>query len=163
MSACLRAASPAWQYTDNEDHRAALAGVAFKPSAKRAAFEELAASPVGVARFGAAFRVALSMTGYRPVTVAVCNALNGRADGSKASPVVLCQPSDAAFGKRLTAQLQQSCAGAALTSHTGELAYLLPQDVREVTAGNVVRTTSVVEVALQDSDSDGAPAPPQLG
>ena len=63
------------------------------------------------------------------------------------SPIILCQPSETAFGKNLAAQLLASCKGGAPTSGTDNLAYLLPQAVGDVTKGVV--TTEAGSPAVQ--------------
>lgn len=70
LAECLLAASPAWQYTETDSRTQALAGKAFKPTAKRAAFQRLATASATAPRFATAFRVALSSRGFRPETVA---------------------------------------------------------------------------------------------
>jgi hypothetical protein len=140
---CLRAASPAWQYTVDKERKAAVAGRSFEPSAARAAFEKVAAAPAATAaRFSSAFRVALSVTGFRPETIAAVSAINKLPEGSERSPIILCQPSERAFGKQLTAQLLASCKGGAPTSSTDNLPYLLPQAVDSVTKGVVKKAGS---------------------
>ena len=145
---CLRAASPAWQYTEVDHRKAAISGAPFPPTAARAAFEEAAAAPASTAeRFSSAFRVALSVTGFATETITAVCALNALPEGSKRSPIILCQPSETAFGKNLTAQLLASCKGGAPTSGTDNLAYLLPQAVGDVTKGVV--TTKAGSPAVQ--------------
>jgi len=149
LADCLRAASPAWQYTQQQHRAAAFIGKPFEPLAARAAFQEaVTASAATAARFSSAFRIALSVTGFRPQTISMCNALNELPDGSMQSPIILCQPSELAFGKHLTQQLRASCAGGAATSGTTELAYLPPQEVDKVIKGEVDRTDSAAGQAV---------------
>lgn len=118
LAECLRAASPAWQYTEQKDRAAARARNLFEPSAARATFQEAATEPAATAaRFSSAFRIALSVTGFGQETVSMCNALNDLLDGgSKQNPIVLCQPSERVFGQDLNEQLRTSCTGGAATS-----------------------------------------------
>jgi len=148
---CLRAASPAWQYTQEKQRKAAVTGDCFVPTAARAAFQEAATAPAATAaRFSSAFRIALSVTGFRPETIAAVSALNALPEGSERSPIILCQPSERAFGKDLTAQLLASCSSGSVTSGTDDLAFLLPQAVGDVTAGKVVKEGSAaVQEALR--------------
>lgn len=101
------------------------------------------ASSVSGSLFSSAFRVVFSATGYRDGTVKAVNLLNVLPDGCERSPILLCQSSAAAFGKRLDAQLRAQRAGGAPTSGTRELAFLLPQTVAAVSAGGVTRKGSV--------------------
>jgi hypothetical protein len=148
---CLRASSPAWQFTDEAERKAAIAGVGFAPSAKRAAFQEVAAAPATTAaRFASAFRISFSVTGFRPTTIAAINALNALPEGSKRSPIILCQPSAHVFGKHLAAQLLASCSSGVVTRGTASLAFLLPQQVGSVTKGEVAQDGSpAVQSALR--------------
>ena len=94
----------------------------FVPSAACAAFEEVAEThAVTAARFASAFRVAVSVAGFRPKTIAAVNALNKLTEGSMRSPIILCQPSEHAFGKHLAAQLLACCSTGAVTSGTSSL------------------------------------------
>lgn len=133
----LRAASPAWQYTQRPDRITVLAGAKFQPTAARQSFQNLADSPAMSQRFRSAFRVALSATGFRSDVTTMCNNLN--AGQSASSPIILLQPSKAAFGSRFMKLLEDSCAGGSPTFGTAELAYLLPQSVGDVALGKVLR------------------------
>lgn len=138
----LRAASPAWQYTDEPERDRAFAGKPLTPSKSRIAYEQLADSPGVSGMLAAAFRVVLSATGFKPSTVDLVNKLNRLPHGSARSPIVLCQPTATAFGVRLSKQLIAECSKAGLTkptSSTAELAYLLPQSVADVTRGAIIR------------------------
>lgn len=149
---CLRAASPAWQYTDEPQRDLALAGKPFKSSIARAAYEQLAASPAASGMLAAAHRVALSATGFKPSAVEFVNTLNRLPHGCERSPILLCQPTVTAFGARLSKQLIAECSKsghATPTSSTAELAYLLPQSVADVTRGAVIRSAPATR-ALKD-------------
>lgn len=134
----LRAASPAWQFVNEPQRAAALAGAAIPPSAKRAAFEELATADDTAPLFVGAFRVVLSVTGFQPSSIATCNALNALDDGTAASPIILCTPAEAAFGRIITNTLKESFSKPKLTAHATTLAMWLPQSIRDVTSGRVV-------------------------
>lgn len=153
LADCLRAASPAWQYTAKQHRTAACLGEPFVPLAARTAFQQAATPPAATAqRFSRAFRVAFSATDFRPETVAVCNVLNELADGSLRSPIVLCQLHESAFGTALMRQLRAACGGGSLMSGTTELAYLLPQTMDAVSRSQVERSGSAaVRAALQTS------------
>jgi len=79
----------------------------------------------------------VSVAGFRPKTIAAVNALNKLPEDSMRSPIILCQPSEHAFGKHLAAQLLACCSTGAVTSGTSSLAFLLPQQVGSVTKGEV--------------------------
>lgn len=134
---CLRAASPAWQFTTAEQRVNALSGRAFEGSKARVAFEKLAATRLSGSVFTRAFRVIFSVTGYAADIVDACNLLNELPDGCKSSPIILCQPSAVALGHRLDAQLRSHCSGGAPMSGTRQLAFLLPQTVKAVSTGAI--------------------------
>lgn len=136
---CLRAATPALQYTEAKERTASLRGSGFKPTGERAASQEL---PMATAPAATAVPHRTLRHGLGPATIAAVSTLNDLPDGSKRSPVVLCEPSELAFGKNLTAQLLASCKGGAPTSGTDNLAYLLPQAVGDVTKGEVKKAGS---------------------
>jgi len=145
LLACIRAASPAWQHTDTSDQRAALRGDAFEPSELRAAFQKTAAAASTSRRLTAAFRVVFSPQGYQPRVVDMCNALNALPEGSASSPVILCQPSDSAFGRRLGSlglRAEHPLWTPRDVSGSAALAFLLPQTIDDVTAGRVKRAGS---------------------
>lgn len=127
LSDALRSASPAWQYMTGEERLSVLDGTPIVPTGKRAAYEALA----DTAPFRKAFRVVMSASGYADGTAAMCNALNELEAGCSSSPIILCEPTPAAFGVVLDGQLRAACAGKP-TSSTKKLAYLLPQNVGDV-------------------------------
>jgi hypothetical protein len=149
---CLRAASPAWQFTQEPDCAAVLAEKPFMPLKTRLAFQKLATAAATWKRFSAAFRVVLSVTGYNPGLVSMLNVLNARPEACLTSPILLCQPSAAAFGARLDAQLRNACKGGAPADNPVPIAFVLLQNVANVTAGMVTRVyTDTVQRALVGS------------
>lgn len=156
---CLRAASPAWQYTDEPERALALQGRTFKPSAARAAYQKLATEDPASSMLAAAFRVALSVTGYRKDTVALVNALNDLPHGCQRSPIILCQPTEAAFGAVFSKQLIAECCKEGLTeptTGTTELAFLLPQSVVQVAHGKVTRIAPAAAASKTEANAGGA-------
>jgi hypothetical protein len=146
----LRAASPAWHFLSEPARDAAFRGEPYEPKgeegAKRKAFENLAAGPCS-ALFSSAFRIALSVAGFSPKVAAAISELNRLDEGTRSSPIVLCEPSAAAFGSQLYRKLIASCVGGPTTSGTTELAFLLPQSAASVSAGSVVRVAATSALA----------------
>jgi hypothetical protein len=126
---CLRAATPAWQFTTDRQRVAVLAGKRPTPegspwSAKRVAFTELAALHAPV--FDRAIRVVLTASEYLHATTAICNRLNNVID----SPIILANSTARAFGSAHD-RLRGLCEGA-LTSGTSNAAvYWMPQSVNK--------------------------------
>ena len=145
---CLRASSPAWQYTTDPERNGLVHGTHTGTwSAKRATFAQLASAHSQA--FGSAVRVALSVNGYQPDAVRVCKALNAERDGSFSSPIVLCVATLLAFGPTLHGALAAACAGGALTSSTKQTAYLLPQSVAAVQSGKLDPVTEAVAAIIR--------------
>jgi len=147
---CLRASSPAWQYTTDPERKQVVGGTlpdSHVWSAKRTAFAQLASAHSQA--FGSAVRVALSVNGYQPDAVRLCMALNAEEGGTFKSPIVLCVATPLAFGPALYAALAAACAGGALTSTTDQTAYLLPQSVATVQAGKLDPVPEVVATIVR--------------
>lgn len=143
----VRAASPAWHFLTEPERNAAIKGVRYVPGGvagvKRSAFEVLAA---GSTVFSSAFRVVLSVAGFSATVAAMCSSLNRLEEGTRSSPIILCESTAAAFGLPLHAKLKASCTGGT-TNGTKELAFLLPQSAASVSAGNVTCIASTNALA----------------
>jgi len=147
---CLRASSPAWQYTTGPERKQVVDRTLPDNhvwSAKRTAFAQLASAHSQA--FGGAVRVALSVNGYQPDAVRVCMELNEEEGGTFKSPIVLCVATRLAFGPALHGALAAACAGGALTSTTKETAYLLPQSVATVQAGKLDPVPEAVDAIVR--------------
>jgi hypothetical protein len=150
LEECLRASSPAWQYTTDPEREEVVDGTLpdnYVWSKMRATFAQLASSHSQA--FGSALRVALSVNGYQPDAVRVCNALNQKRDGTFSSPIVLCVATSVAFGPTLYGALAAAYAGGALTSSTKQTAYLLPQSVATVQAGELDPVSDAVAAIIR--------------
>jgi hypothetical protein len=135
LSACLRACTPAWQYTTTSEREDVEAGRAVEWGAVRTAFTTLAARVPGL--FSLAIRMSMSVHGYHLDVTRTCNALNEREDGTWRSPIVLCTSSAAAFGERLHDKLRATRGHGAMTMSTARATFLLAQSVAGVSSSNV--------------------------
>jgi len=135
---CLRAASPAWQYTTDPERHDVIAGnisANHKWSKRRLDFVKLAGEHPDA--FNSAIRVALSVNDFQSNAVTMCQELNRCKEGTYDSPIVLCVATSEAFGARLCRELQAVCQGPSLTSLTTSAAYLLPHTVAAVQSGQL--------------------------
>jgi len=145
----LRTTTPAWQLVNDIERDKALDGFAITRSDKRVHLEHLAAAAATSSLFSGAFRVVLSALGYRDESVDTCNRLNAPADGCAASPVILCQPTAAAFGRNIMALLASSFTNPQSSAHTKHLAMWLTQSPADVAAGIVVTDDNASAAVLE--------------
>ena len=173
LSECLRACSPAWQYTEQPERECVLRGdhvgaeasaavggaaagaskaAAGLPSSwnpKRIAFDTLVSRDERTTTlFARAVRVALSVNNFQPWAGPLCVGLNAEMTATWKSPIALCTSSGLlnAFGARLHERLLRECAGGGPTSSTANLAFLLPQSVA------AVRNSTIVYNVASDSE-----------
>ena len=138
LADCARAASPGWQYTTAPQRRLVLSKCQpLTPTAKRVAFEALAAATASEPIFSTAFRLVLSASGYHHSIARMCNDANAAGGACEGSPIVALQPSAAAFGKRLSEQLHASCAGGKPLSGTKQIAFVWPHSACAVSSAQL--------------------------